>query len=117
MTLKASMGGVLFIKGNEVRTATGDRLLLIPGDEHADSDSQRSTQEVLSRRSSSFDVGLLIGRVQELGSDGLQRHRGLQPLHERAPDQSLLCFSTRFGPTAVIPICYSLTSTTGLLRI
>ena len=56
MTLKGEHGGVLFIKGNEVRTATGDRLLLIPGDEHADSDSQRSTQEVLSRRSSSLTL-------------------------------------------------------------
>ncbi len=48
MTLKGEHGGVLFINGNEVRTATGDRLLLIPGDAQTGSDSQ--TQEVLSRR-------------------------------------------------------------------
>lgn len=52
MTLKGEHGGVLFINGNEVRTAAGDRLLLIPGDEQAAADSQWSTQEVLSRRAS-----------------------------------------------------------------
>jgi hypothetical protein len=52
MTLKGEHGGVLFINGNEVRTANGDRLLLIPGDAQAASDGQWSTQEVLSRRTS-----------------------------------------------------------------
>jgi hypothetical protein len=52
MTLRGQHGGVLFISGNEVRTATGDRLLLIPGDAKAGSDDQWSTQEVLSRRAS-----------------------------------------------------------------
>lgn len=52
MTLKGQHGGVLFINGNEVRTANGDRLLLFPGDGQAASDSEWSTQEVLSRRSS-----------------------------------------------------------------
>ncbi len=46
MTLKGEHGGVLFINGNEVKSATGDRLLLIPGDAQAGSDSQWSTQEV-----------------------------------------------------------------------
>jgi hypothetical protein len=52
MTLKGQHGGVLFINGNEVRTTNGDRLLLFPGDGQAASDSEWSTQEVLSRRSS-----------------------------------------------------------------
>lgn len=50
MTLKGEHGGVLFVNGNEVRTATGDRLLLIPGDARAAEDNKLSTQEVLSRR-------------------------------------------------------------------
>lgn len=50
MTLKGEHGGVLFINGNEVRTSNGDRLLLIPGDKEAGSDSERSTSEVLGRR-------------------------------------------------------------------
>lgn len=52
MTLKGEHGGVLFINGNEVRTVAGDRLLLFPGDNQASLDSQWSTQEVLSRRTS-----------------------------------------------------------------
>ncbi len=50
MTLKGEHGGVLFVNGNEVRTATGDRLLLIPGDALAAEDSKSSTPEVLSPR-------------------------------------------------------------------
>lgn len=50
MTLRGEHGGVLFINGNEVRTSNGDRLLLVPGDELAGSDGQRTTSEVLSRR-------------------------------------------------------------------
>ncbi len=56
MTLTGDHGGVLFINGNEVKTATGDRLLLIPGDDQAGSDSQRSTPEVLSRRASGLQL-------------------------------------------------------------
>jgi hypothetical protein len=50
MTLKGRHGGVLFINGNEARTASADRILLIPGDVQAGDDSKRPTQEVLSRR-------------------------------------------------------------------
>ena len=50
MTLKGEHASVLFINGNEVSTASGDRLLLLPGDRLASADSQSSTQEVLSRR-------------------------------------------------------------------
>lgn len=52
MTLKGKHGRGLFINGNEVSSANGDRLLLLPGDEQTGSDSQRSTQEILSRRTS-----------------------------------------------------------------
>lgn len=52
MTLNGMHGGVLFVNGNEVRTAGGDRLLLIPGDANAAGDNQRSTADVLSRRTS-----------------------------------------------------------------
>src|SRR6476660_4667539 len=32
MTLKGTNSGVLFINGNEVKSASGDRLLVVPGD-------------------------------------------------------------------------------------
>ncbi|MGI9167537.1 MAG: hypothetical protein ACR2G5_14365 [Pyrinomonadaceae bacterium] len=52
LTLKREHAGVIFVNGNEVRTASGDRLLLFPGDGQASGDSQLSTQDVLSRRTS-----------------------------------------------------------------
>ncbi|HEV7747548.1 MAG TPA: hypothetical protein VGO56_21295 [Pyrinomonadaceae bacterium] len=50
LTLNGEHGGVLFLNGNEVRTATGDRLLVIPGDASTADDHKWTTQEVLSRR-------------------------------------------------------------------
>ncbi|HEY6232464.1 MAG TPA: hypothetical protein VIW64_14475 [Pyrinomonadaceae bacterium] len=55
MTLKGEHGGVLFINGNEVRTANGDRLLLLPGDSQAANDALRSTPDVFSRRPSELE--------------------------------------------------------------
>ncbi|MFN2491381.1 MAG: hypothetical protein ABR501_00675 [Pyrinomonadaceae bacterium] len=51
-TLKGQHGGVLFINGNEVGTASSDRLLIFPGDDEARSDGERSTPDVLARRAS-----------------------------------------------------------------
>ena len=52
MTLKGKHNGVLFINGNEVKTASGDRLLLVPGDEQAGKASESSTADVVQRRTS-----------------------------------------------------------------
>jgi len=51
-TLKGPHGGVIFINGNEVVTANGDRLLLIPGDESAARANTASTQEVIAQQKS-----------------------------------------------------------------
>ena len=56
MTLKGEHGGVVFVNGNEVAAANGDRLLLIPGDAQTAGDGKRSTAEILSRRASSFSL-------------------------------------------------------------
>ena len=50
MTLSGVHAGILFINGNEVATASGDRLLLIPGSANAASMSAQTTQEVISRQ-------------------------------------------------------------------
>lgn len=50
LTLHGEHGGVLFLNGNEVRTATGDRLLVMTDDGSAADDYKWTTQEVLSRR-------------------------------------------------------------------
>jgi len=49
MTLKGVHAGVLFVNGNEVATANQDRLLVMPGDETAATDTNVSTPELLSR--------------------------------------------------------------------
>ncbi len=56
MTLKGDHGGVLFVNGNEVSTANGDRFLLIPGEAQAADDSKRSTTDVLSRRTAGLSL-------------------------------------------------------------
>ena len=50
MTLNGSHDGVLFINGNEVSTANGDRLLLIPGTSNAATASTRDTQQVIDEQ-------------------------------------------------------------------
>ena len=50
MTLKGLHAGVLFINGNEVNTASHDRLLLVPGSAEAASANTIGTQEVLAQQ-------------------------------------------------------------------
>jgi hypothetical protein len=66
---------VLFVNGNEVSTAAGDRLLLIPGDAQAADDSKRTTQEVLSGRSSGLSV---IAYPQDFNSWEAKSYNGIE---------------------------------------
>jgi hypothetical protein len=50
MTLSGVHAGILFLNGNEVTTASADRLLLIPGSANAASMSTQTTQEVISKQ-------------------------------------------------------------------
>ena len=75
MTLKGEHGRVLFVNGNEVSTAAGDRLLLIPGDAQAADDSKRTTQEVLSRRSSGLSV---VAYPQDFKSWEAKSYNGIE---------------------------------------
>lgn len=50
MTLNGLHNGVLFINGNEVATASGDRLLLIPGSANASSMNLQSTQQIIAQQ-------------------------------------------------------------------
>lgn len=49
MTLNGVHAGVLFINGNEVATANGDRVLLIPGAANAASMNTQSTQQIVEQ--------------------------------------------------------------------
>jgi hypothetical protein len=75
MTLKGNHGAVLFVNGNEVSTAAGDRLLLIPGDAQAADDSKHSTQEVLSRRTTGLAV---VAYPQEFKNWGASGYKGIE---------------------------------------
>ena len=75
ITLKGEHGGVLFVNGNEVRTATGDRLLVMPGDALAADDGTVPTQRVLSRR----PTGLaLVAYPQEFKSWAATGYNGIE---------------------------------------
>src|SRR5437868_4315397 len=50
MTLNGTHAGVLFINGNEVATASGDRLLLIPGTSKAAAMNIQSTQQIVEQQ-------------------------------------------------------------------
>jgi len=53
MTLTGVHNGVLFINGNEVATASGDRLLLVPGSANAASMNSQSTQQIIDQQNAS----------------------------------------------------------------
>lgn len=48
MTLKGTHGGVLFVNGNEINTANGDRLLAIPGDVSLSGSDKIATSDIVS---------------------------------------------------------------------
>jgi len=50
MTLSGTHAGVLFINGNEVASANGDRLLLIPGTSNAAPMNTQSTQQIVEQQ-------------------------------------------------------------------
>jgi hypothetical protein len=50
MTLNGTHAGVLFINGNEVASANGDRLLLIPGTSNAALMNTQSTQQIVEQQ-------------------------------------------------------------------
>ena len=75
MTLQGEHGGVFFINGNEVKTAAGDRLLLFPGDSQASLDSQWSTPEVLSRRTTGL---ALVAYPEEFKNWDAKGYQGIE---------------------------------------
>ena len=77
MTLNGKHAGVLFVNGNEVVTAGGDRLLLIPGSSDANAANTESTQDVVNKQKSTG--GLVFAAYptesvnwQSAGVDGLE---------------------------------------------
>jgi hypothetical protein len=59
MTLSGLHNGILFINGNEVATASGDRLLLIPGSANAASMNSQSTQQIIDQQNAAGGVAFV----------------------------------------------------------
>jgi len=59
MTLTGTHAGVLFVNANEVTTADGDRLVLIPGSADAASMSVKSTREVADKQKDSGGLSIV----------------------------------------------------------
>lgn len=58
-TLTGVHDGVLFISGSEVKTASGDRLLLLPGSDTANTATAKSTQEVLDEQRAKHGLAIV----------------------------------------------------------
>jgi hypothetical protein len=58
LTLSGVHSGVLFVNGNEVSTANGDRLLLIPGSAEAAQTGSQSTQQIIDKQKASSGLSL-----------------------------------------------------------
>jgi len=69
MTLKGTHNGVLFVNGNEVRSANGDRLLVIPGDASLDG-SDKLTAEQIAANTRSRGAISVIAYPNEFKSAG-----------------------------------------------
>jgi hypothetical protein len=77
MTLNGTHDGVLFINGNEVATASGDRLLLIPGTSDAAGAGTRDTQEVIDEQRRNGGLSFVAypsesGAWQSTTADGVE---------------------------------------------
>lgn len=58
MTLSGIHAGILFVNGNEVSTASGDRLLLIPGQPNAAAMGSQTTQQVVDQQKNSGGLAI-----------------------------------------------------------
>jgi hypothetical protein len=59
MTLNGTHAGVLFVNGNEVTTADGDRLLLIPGSADAASMKSSSSREIIDKQKATRGLSIV----------------------------------------------------------
>jgi hypothetical protein len=77
MTLRGEHAGVLFINGNEVNTASHDRLLLVPGSREAAAAHTIGTEEVLTRQKSRSSLSF-IAYPHEFKSWNLDGYEGME---------------------------------------
>jgi hypothetical protein len=67
LTLNGLHGGVLFVNGNEVVTADGVRLLLIPGAANASEMNNKSTQQIIDQQKASGALAIAAYPTESQG--------------------------------------------------
>jgi hypothetical protein len=77
LTLSGTHEGMLFVNGNEVETASGDRLLSIPGDASLSSPTKHTTTEILSNIHGRNGLAIIaypeqLGDSAETAADGVE---------------------------------------------
>jgi hypothetical protein len=77
MTLKGIHAGVLFVNGNEVSTASHDRLLLVPGNAEAITANTIGTQEVLAQQKAQDSLSF-IAYPHEFSSWDVSDYDGME---------------------------------------
>jgi hypothetical protein len=77
MTLKGVHAGVLFVNGNEVNTASHDRLLLVPGNAEAATANTVGTGEVLARQKAQDSLSF-IAYPHEFSSWDVSDYDGME---------------------------------------
>ena len=77
MTLNGVHAGVLFINGNEINTASHDRMLLVPGSAEAAAANTVGTQEVLTHQKSQGHLSF-IAYPQEFQSWDVNDYDGME---------------------------------------
>lgn len=69
MTLKGTHSGVLFVNGNEVKSANGDRLLVVPGDASLDGSNKLAADQIAANSRSRGALSV-IAYPNEFNSSG-----------------------------------------------
>jgi hypothetical protein len=77
MTLKGVHAGVLFINGNEINTASHDRMLLVPGSQEAAAANTIGTEEVLTHQKAQDGLSF-IAYPQEFQSWDVNDYVGME---------------------------------------
>jgi hypothetical protein len=77
MTLSGVHAGVLFINGNEINTASHDRMLLVPGSQEAAAANTIGTEEVLTRQKAQGSLSF-IAYPQEFQSWDVNDYVGME---------------------------------------
>jgi hypothetical protein len=117
MTLRGTHSGVLFVNGNEVKSANGDRLLVIPGDASLDGSDKLIADQIAANTRSRGALSV-IAYPNEFKSSG-NSYDGIEVYNVFTNARKinlLVAFLMRSGRITPIPICSSAITTNGQVK-